>query len=135
VIVADTSAWVELLRGTRHPVGGTLARLIEREADVALTEVIVMELLAGSRPGSYLRDLRSRLLAFPILLLEGFADFEEAATIYRACRDAGETVRNLTDCLIAVPAIRARAAILHNDSDFNTIARHTELKVHPVGAT
>lgn len=134
MIVADTSAWVEFLRGTRHPVGGTLARLVERDADVALTEVIVMELLAGSRPGSGLRDLRSRLLAFPILRLEGLADFEEAALIYRACREAGETVRSLSDCLIAVPAIRARAPILHNDSDFNAIARHTELQVHPVDA-
>jgi predicted nucleic acid-binding protein len=33
------------------------------------------------------------------------------------------------DCLIAAVAISADAAILHRDSDFDVIARHTELKV------
>lgn len=131
MIVADTSAWVEFLRGTTHPVSKALARLIEREEEIAVTEVIVMELLAGARAGDQARQLRSRLLAFPVLRLEGLADFEEAALIYRSCRDAGETIRSLSDCLIAVPTIRAGAAILHNDADFETIARHSALRAQP----
>jgi len=91
-----------------------------------------MELLAGSRPGEPLRQLRSRLLAFPILVLEGLADYEEAALIYRSCRSAGDTLRGLTDCLIAVPTIRAGAAILQADRDFEAIARHTALRLHPL---
>ncbi len=46
-----------------------------------------MELLAGARSGQSGRDLRSRLLAFPILDLAGLSDYEEAAAIYRECRD------------------------------------------------
>ncbi len=130
MIVADTSAWIEFLRGTRHPVAIALAGLLERDADVAVTEVIVMELLAGARSGEPLRDLRSRLLAFPVLRLEGLADFEEAALMYRSCRVAGETVRSLSDCLIAVPTIKAGAQLLHNDSDFEAIARHSGLRLH-----
>ena len=76
------------------------------------------------------RDLRSRLLAFRLLALEGLGDFEEAAAIYRACRDAGETPRSLSDCLIAVPVIAAGASLLHNDADFDVIARHSPLKIH-----
>ena len=56
----------------------------------------MMELLAGARPGAGARDLRARLLAFRLLPLAGLADFEEAAVLYRACRDAGETSG---DCL------------------------------------
>jgi len=89
-----------------------------------------MELLAGARAGAAVRELRSRLLTFPLLPLEGLADFEEAALIYRACREAGETLRGLSDCLIAVPVLRAGASLLHNDADFETIARHTALKAH-----
>ena len=133
MIVADTSSWVEFLRGSPHPVAATLAALLERDADVAVTEVIVMELLAGARPGEALRELRSRLIAFPILPLEGLADFEEAAHIFRSCRASGETIRSLSDCLIAVPAIRAGAALLHADSDFDTISRHSALRLHPAG--
>jgi predicted nucleic acid-binding protein len=62
------------------------------------------------------------------LPLGGREDFEDAALIYRKCRDAGATVRSLNDCLIAVPVIRAGATLLHNDGDFVTIARHSALK-------
>ena len=106
-----------------------LRNLIESDADLALTEVIVMELLAGARSGTGVRELRSRLLGFQVLPLEGLADFEEAGVIYRACRDAGETLRSLTDCLIAVPVIRAGASLLHNDADFAAIARHAPLQI------
>ena len=130
VIVADTSAWVEFLRGTGHPVARAVRELITNDADLAVTEVILMELLAGVRPGPPRRQLRSTLLSFPLLTLQGLADFEEAAVIYRSCNGAGDTLRSLSDCLIAVPAIRARAEILHRDRDFDAIARHTSLKVH-----
>ncbi|HET9809976.1 MAG TPA: PIN domain nuclease [Candidatus Limnocylindria bacterium] len=130
LIVADTSAWVEFLRGTKHRVAITLRELLERNEDVAITEVIIAELLSGTRAGSATRDLRSRLLSFRLLPLEGLADFEEAAAIYRACREGGETPRSLSDCLIAVPVITASASLLHNDADFDVIARHSPLKIH-----
>lgn len=99
-----------------------------------MTEVVVMELLAGAISATQLRELRSRLIAFPILQLQGLIDFEEASLLYRACREGGETIRSLTDCLIAVPAIRARAAVLHNDADFDVLSRYTDLEVLPLDA-
>ncbi|MDQ2913596.1 MAG: PIN domain-containing protein [Chloroflexota bacterium] len=107
----------------------TLRGLIEHDEDIAVTEVVLMELLAGARSGAPVRELRSRLLGFKVLPLEGLTDFEEAGLIYRSCRDAGETLRSLSDCLIAVPVIRAGASLLHNDADFATIARHSSLRI------
>lgn len=130
MIVADTSAWVELLRRSGRPAGSALRALIEAREDLAITEVVAMELLAGAAGGEPTVHLRSRLLAFPILRLEGLADFEEAASIYRRCRNAGHTLRSQQDCLIAVPAIRHGAAILHAHEDFEIIARHSALKIH-----
>lgn len=40
------------------------------------------------------------------------------------------TVRKLMDCLIASVAIRAGMPILHNDTDFDTLALHTGLQVY-----
>jgi len=131
VIVADTSAWVEFLRGSGHPTARVLTELLERGEEIGLTEVIVMELLAGAG-AEQLRPLRRRLVAFPLLRLRGLADFEEAAWIYRTCRAAGETPRALSDCLIAVPVIREGATLLHNDADFEVIARHTALRTYPL---
>ena len=133
MIVVDTSAWVDFFRGRATPVASTLERLIDGQADLATTETILMEVLAGAAPGEPLARIRAELISRPILRLEGLADFEEAAQIYRSCRSAGHTLRNLLDCLIAVPVIRHSASLLHNDRDFDTIARHTSLKVERLG--
>ena len=52
-----------------------------------------------------------------------------SAAFYRRCRREGETIRKLIDCLIASVAIRAGVPILHNDADFNVLARYTELLI------
>ena len=129
MIVVDTSAWVELFRGRSHPVVATLERLIERRADIAVTEVVLIEAPAGPPSEEARARIRAQLIALPILRLEGLTDFEEAAAVYRRCRAAGRTLRNQIDCLIAVPAIRHGASILHNDRDFETIAHHSDLRV------
>lgn len=48
--------------------------------------------------------------------------FEEAAQIYLRCRDAGVTP-SAVDCLVAACAIAHDIQLVHNDSDFNHIAR------------
>jgi predicted nucleic acid-binding protein len=130
VIVVDTSAWVELLRGTGSPVHRTLTRLIVEGAELAVTEVVVAEVLAGAAgPAPAVDALRARLLAFPVLTLDGLEGFEEAAALLRHGRAQGVTVRKLADCLIAVPALREGAAILHRDRDFDQLSRICELEV------
>jgi len=121
---------VEFYRASGHPAHRTLARIIGDGVEVAITEPVVMEILAGV-PGSRLREVRGELMAFRMLPLEGLADFEHAASVYRHCRDRGETVRNQIDCLISVVALRAGASILHNDIDFDVIARHSPLRIEP----
>ena len=96
MILADTSAWIEFLRGT------------------------------GSRANLRVRGLLARCEFVPA---EGPRDYEEAAELYRACRRVGDTVRALTDCLIASVAIRTRIGLLHADRDFDAIARHAPLEL------
>jgi predicted nucleic acid-binding protein len=126
--LADTSAWVEYLRATGSPAHLRLRRLIADGDDLVTTEVVVMELLAGAS-NDELPRLGRLLGRFELLPVQGLADYEAAAGLYRRCRRAGETVRKLTDCLIAVVAMRAGAALLHRDQDFEAIARHAPLRV------
>ncbi len=93
-----------------------------------------MELLAGNLSPYELLGLRARLLSFPVLELGGLAGFERAADLFRACRAAGETVRELADCLIAVPTIDADATLLCADRDFEVLARHTPLRLEPLAS-
>ena len=129
MILADTSAWVEFLRATGSPVHLRLRKLIADEGDLATTEVVVMELLAGAADAEGVMRLRRFLGRFELLPVEGLADYEAAAELYRRCRAGGETVRKLTDCLVAVVALRHGAALLHRDQDFEVLARHTPLRV------
>jgi predicted nucleic acid-binding protein len=129
VILADTSAWVEYLRATGSPVHLRLRELIDAEDDLRTTEVVTMELLAGATTPEGVARLRRLLGRFDVLPVEGLADYEAAAELYRRCRAGGETVRKLTVCLIAAVAMRHGAALLHRDHDFEVMARHTPLRV------
>ena len=126
MILIDTSAWIEFLRDTGSPVCERVDALLEVET--AVCDAIRMEVLAGARDEQHLRSLRG-LLARAVILPTEPVDYEEAAVLYRRCRSGGETVRRLIDCLIGAVAIRAGAAVLHCDSDFDVVARHTPLLI------
>jgi predicted nucleic acid-binding protein len=132
MILVDSSAWVELLRRTERPGHRTLRRLLEEDADLAVTEPVVTEIVAGAGSSREEEAIRGQLVGFALLSVGGIEGYEQAAEIYRACRRGGETVRRLLDCLIAVPAIRAGIPILHIDRGYDVIARHTTLEVYPL---
>ncbi len=128
MILIDTSAWVEFLRDTGSTVCDAVDDLLG--ADLAICDAISMEVLAGARNEQHLAQLRG-LLARAALIRVTPEDYDHAAALYRICRRNGETVRKLIDCLIAAVAIRSQAPVLHADTDFATLARHTPLDVHP----
>jgi predicted nucleic acid-binding protein len=122
VILADTSAWVEYDRATGGPVDLRLTDLIAGGGSVAVTEPIVMEVLAGARDDRREADLRRLLLAFELLPFDPVADFDGAVRIYRRCRAAGVTPRGMIDCMIAAVAWRTDAAVLAHDVDMRRVA-------------
>jgi predicted nucleic acid-binding protein len=126
VILIDTSAWIEFLRDTDSPVCVRVDELLD--GDFAICEPVRMEVLAGARDERHLSDLRG-LLARATLIHTEAIDYEEAAALYRICRRGGETVRKLIDCLIASIAVRTGSSILHCDTDFDVLARHTALQI------
>lgn len=124
--LVDTSAWVEFLRNTGSTTCSRVDALLE--GDIAICDAIRMEVLAGARDERHLQALR-RLLALATVLPTEPAHYDDAAALYRTCRREGETVRKLTDCLIAAVAIHADTSVLHKDVDFDVLARHTDLKI------
>ena len=83
-----------------------------------------MEILAGARDEADRDRLRRLLFGLEFLAVDGPADYESAAEIYRICRSRGETPRKRSDCLIAAVAIRNEAERLGDDDDFEVIARY-----------
>jgi predicted nucleic acid-binding protein len=123
VILADTSAWVEYDRATGSATDLRLSELIAAEGPIAVTEPVIMEVLAGARSEAQEIDLRRLLLRFHLHHFDSAADFAGAARIHRHCRQAGVTPRGLIDCMIAAVAWREQAALLACDADLLRVAR------------
>jgi predicted nucleic acid-binding protein len=131
VILADTSAWVEYDRATGSAVDLRLSALIAADGPVAVTEPIVMEVVAGARSEERESDLHRLLLRFQLIAFDAAADFDGAARIYRRCRAAGVTPRGMVDCMIAAVAWRSDATLLAHDADMDRVARVIGIETDP----
>ena len=120
------------MRGSSSIVNRRVRKLVESGERLATNEVVVMEVLAGARDDTHEQKLRRLLFGCELLPLEGVSDYEDAAGLYRKCRREGKTIRSLTDCLIAIVAIRAGAELLHADRDFETLALVSSLRLASV---
>jgi predicted nucleic acid-binding protein len=129
VILVDSSAWVEYLRATGSDIHARVRAYHDNTSQLVITEVVAMELLAGVRSAAEEDQVDRIVTGLPLLPTAGLEDFVEAADLYRQCRRAGETVRRMTDCIIAAVAIRNGVPVLHRDTDFDVLARHTDLQI------
>ena len=125
MILVDSSAWIEILRGNQRD---EFARAIDDDEVVTCLPVI-QEVLQG------IDDERAYSLAFsafahvPILEEPLTREvFDDAIRLYRAARRSGVTVRSGVDCLIAACAMRNGAVVLHSDRDFTQLARVAPLR-------
>jgi predicted nucleic acid-binding protein len=124
MILADTSVWIEFLRGDLGPKFNEDAMF-----QVLTCGPVIQEVFQGLRPLPQSRIFEERFLALPRLSdplpLHIFTD---AATIYRQGRRKGYTIRSPVDCLIAAIAIDNNVAVWHKDRDFDVIAQYTALE-------
>lgn len=123
MILADTSAWVEYDRATGSAADRRLTELISTDGPLAVTEPVLMEVLAGARSDAREDDLRRMLLRFGLLHFDSVTDFTAATRIYRRCRQAGITPRGMVDCMIAAVAHRYGATLLCGDADMDRVAQ------------
>ena len=129
MILVDTSVWAEHLRRTRSHAHLEFRDLMTTDpAGIATCEPIAMELLAGPTDPFTVRRIDDQLGTLEELAVEPAPDFRAAATLARAERRSGHTVRSLTDCLIAAIAIRHGTDVWHCDQDYVRIADVTDLR-------
>jgi predicted nucleic acid-binding protein len=93
-----------------------------RPGDVAITEPIIMELLAGATSDRAFDQIDKLSRGLRLLPVDASVDYRDAAVVYRAVRRGGNTVRKTMDCLIAVVAARTGATLVHRDRDFDVLA-------------
>jgi predicted nucleic acid-binding protein len=128
VILVDTSVWIEHLHGTQSRAHQEFRALAASDpAGIATCEPVAMELLAGPTDAFTVRRIEDQLGTLDDLSVDPSQDFRAAATLARAVRRSGHTVRSLTDCLIAAIALRHDTAVWHCDEDYVRIADVTDL--------
>ena len=129
LFLPDTSAWIGFFSKQQTPAGVKLGKLIELEMDVCLCGPTLMESIQGIRHDEQLRKISSILRHYEYLETDRMI-YEQAAIIYRTCRAGGFTIRKTMDCVIAATALRHDAHVLHNDRDFDMIAKFFPLKIY-----
>lgn len=118
----DSSAWVEFLRRTGSRANIAVRELLqERPGDVAMTEPVIMELLAGATGDRAFQQIDKLSRGMRLLPVDASVDYRDAAIAYRAVRRGGHPVRTM-DCLIAMVAVRTGATLVHRDRDFDVLA-------------
>jgi len=132
MILVDTSALLPFLSGRSTRASEALADVLSEGAEIALTPIVVQEVLQGAREDKEWKRVRSYLLTQDILLpRDSLATHVAAARIYYDCRRRGLTVRSTLDCVVAQIALEHGAHLLHDDRDYEAIARVRALKTLP----
>jgi predicted nucleic acid-binding protein len=128
MVLVDTTVWIDFFADRNEPHVAALQKLIEIEEDLCLCGIILAEVLQGIRSDTDYIETKD-YLADLIFLPMGQATFVRAAELYRSLRKRGVTIRKPVDCMIAAVAIEHDIRLLHNDRDFDSIAKHSKLRV------
>ncbi len=116
MILAYTSARIDYIRPTDNALSARMEELL-RARELAVTEPVLMEVLAGARSDAAVERLDELPRAQRTLPLDPETDFVTAATFSRLCRRIGITLRGLLDCVITAVAWRTGSQILTADRD------------------
>lgn len=126
--LVDTTVWIDLFAGRNTTQVSMFESLVVEKEDICLCGVILTEILQGIRNEKEYSKTESVLSNLLYLPMER-STFLFAANIYRTLRSKGITIRNSVDCMIAAVCMENRIPILHNDKDFDLIAKEFDLKV------
>jgi predicted nucleic acid-binding protein len=127
-VLVDTSVLVNFVRGTQSKASVYLRDNVG-EMLIATCPVIVQEILQGVLTDKDFVNTRSFFDETIQLSNNPYEMAVEGAMLYKMLRKQGVTVRKPNDCLIAVYAIKNNIPILHDDKDFDNIAKYSDLKI------
>ena len=124
MILVDTSVLIDSFRGASNPTTKRFNEIRAREIPFGINNYIYQELLLGAATVGDFETLSVFLITLRFYnLLHGRDSHESAALLYFRCRKKGLVIRSTIDFLIAQTAIEHNLLLLHNDSDFTSMAK------------
>src|SRR5260221_699471 len=130
--VVDSSVWVDFFNKKTSPQIETVkSRLLSSAAKspFVILPIIIQEVLQGIEENKHYEIVKENLFGFEFVEFNSYEFAFKAAGLYRFLRKKGVTIRKANDCLIAAVCIENDFEIIHNDKDFDNIAKYTSLQI------
>ncbi len=129
MILVDTSVLIHFFKGVDSESSRRFRIVLQRGIPFGINSLIFQEVLQGAgSEKEYLTLIKYLETQRFYHLREPIESFAKAAKIYLDCRKKGITIRSTIDCLIAQTALENDLLLLHEDSDFDLMAKVIPLK-------
>jgi predicted nucleic acid-binding protein len=128
MILVDSSVWIDYFNGRKTSQTDWLDSALGK-VPIVIGDLILTEVLQGFQSERDFRIARDLLLRIPFTPMGGKDLALESAGNYRLLRKKGVTVRKTIDVMIGTFCIHHRIALLHDDRDFDPMAKHLGLDV------
>lgn len=128
MIVVDSSVWIANLRAL-DTLSVRKLRSIEDPEAITIGDLILLEVLQGARDDRHAARIEGHLRQFRIERMLDDDLAVRAASNYRRLRQMGITVRKTIDVIIGTFCIERGHMLLHDDHDFEPMAKHLGLQV------
>ena len=128
-MIVDTSVWIDFFNSQPSLQAVRLKKAIEENESIVLPGIVLTEILLGFSSDKQVKKVAALLEAFDMPAELSVGDYQQAAAIYRKCRQKGKTIRSTIDCLIATLCLRDDKPLLSKDRDFENIALCFPLKI------
>ena len=130
MVIVDTSVMIDYLRGNINDIILALQHILDNNIPFGINSFIYQEVLQGVATEKDFIKVKKYLDTQRFYELKDKREsYASAAKMYFRCRKKGITINSTIDCLIAQTAIENNLYLLHNDSDFDNIAKVVALKM------
>jgi predicted nucleic acid-binding protein len=129
LIVLDSSVLIGFFRGHQSPAITRFKDLEREDVPFLLPALCYQEVLQGARDEKEWKLLDEYLGSQDLLVPQNpVSTHQAAARIYFDCRRKGLTIRSSADCFLAQLVLEADGTLLHDDGDFESIAKVRPIK-------
>lgn len=127
MILVDSSVWIDRFANRNTAQVNLLSDLLANQQQVVMGDLMLVEVLQGTRDARHFDQTLGRLGDYPRLTVSTPWVAIQAARNYQYLRGLGVTIRKTIDTLIATRCIVDRMPLLYSDRDFDPFVQHLGL--------
>lgn len=128
MIFVDTSVWIDYFNGVVNWQTDYLEQSLSSDS-IIIGDIILTEILRGFRKDRDYYTARDFLDFLECVQLGGKEMAMKSASNYRFLRSGGITIRKTVDLIVGTWCAEHSMPLLHNDKDFDHMAKKLDLKV------